>query len=374
MHLFRTLRLRVRSLLRRHQLEQELDDELQFHLQQLTEQNLAAGMSRAEARAGARRAIGSIESWKEQCRDERAVNPISNFLRDVRYALRTAARNRLFSGVVVLSLALGVAATSAIFSIVYAMLVDPFPYKDAGGIAVLTFSAQGIRGARLLYPITDFQTFAAGASTLGDSFAFRRTSPSTTRGTPETVVQVGFSATAFSFLGVPMMQGRAFGPGDIASPEAPPNLAVLSYSFWHRYYGGSSDAIGGTLELDHQTFTVIGIAPPRFSWADGDVFVPLRRSPTGGEEVNIAVRARKGVSLGTASRQVDSLTHRLAAANPGMYPRGAFRVRAVSLPDQMLGDARQTLAVLSAASAFLLLIACANVSILLFARAAARQR
>jgi predicted permease len=374
MQILRQFRLRLRSMLQRQQVEKDLDDELQFHLEQLTEQNLASGMNRAEARSQAMCEIGCIDGWKEQCRDQRGLNPIDNLLRDMRYTVRVASRNRLFSAVVVLSLALGVAATSAIFSVVYAMLVDPFPYKDAGRICALNFSSQGIRDSTLLYPVTDYPVFLKGATTLEESFAYRRTSPSVTHGIPESLVQVGFSTNAFSFLGVPMLHGRAFGPADIPSPDSPPNVAVLSQAFWRHYYGGRADAIGQTLELDHQRFTVIGIAPPRFTWNGGDVFVPMRPWQTGGEEVNIAVRPRHGISLAAVTAQIDALTHRLAVANPGSYPRGVFRMRAISMTDQLLGNARQTLIVLSAASAFLLLIACANVSILLFARASARQK
>lgn len=374
MRILKQLRLRLRFLLHGQQLEKELDDELQFHLEQLTQQNLASGLSRAEAHSRAMCEIGSITGWKEQCRDQRGLNPIGNLLRDTRYAVRVATRNRLFSVVVVLSLALGVAATSAIFSVVYKMLVDPFPYKDAGRICALTFSSQGIRNSTLLYPVTDYPALSAGANTLEESFAFRRTSPSVTRGTAVPLVQVALSPNAFSFLGVPMLHGRAFGPADIPSPDSPPNMAVISNAFWRHYYGGSVDAIGQTLELDHQSYTIVGIAPPRFTWGGGDVFVPLRPWQTGGEEVNIAVRPRRGVSLAAVTAQIDSLTHRLAAANPGSYPRGIFRMRAISMIDQVLGNARQTLIALSAASAFLLLIACANVSILLYARASARQK
>jgi predicted permease len=352
--------------------EEELSEELQFHVDRLTEQYAARGMNSEDARSKALRDVGDVGSWKEACRDQRGLNLVDSLLGDARYALRRAARDRVFSSVVVLSLSLGVAGTSAIFSLVYALLIDPLPYRDAPGISLLTFSAPGIRGSTLLFPAADYPRIAE-AGTVLDSFAFKRVSSTVTRGPAESVAQVGFSPGAFSFLALPMLQGRTFGFPESRLRDEPLHVAVLSYSYWQRRYGGT-DAIGRTLELDHERFTIVGIAPPRFNWAGGDIYVPFRPRPGGGPEVNIAVRAREGRDLSAVSSEIDAITHRLATASPGLYPRGSFRIKAAKMTDQMLGNGRQTLIVLSAASAFLLLIACANVSILLFARAASRRR
>jgi predicted permease len=352
--------------------EEELSDELQFHVDRLTEQYAARGMNSKDARSKALRDVGNVDGWKEACRDQRGLNLLDSLLRDTQYALRLAAKHRVFSSVIVLSLSLGVAGTSAIFSLVYALLIDPFPYRDATGISLLTFSAPGIRGSTLLFPTVDY-TRIAEAGTVLDAFAFKRVSSTVTRGPAESVAEVGFSPGAFSFLGLPMLQGRTFGFSDSRLRDEPVDVAVLSYSFWQRRYGGS-DAIGQTLELDHEPFTIVGIAPPRFNWAGGDIYVPLRPRPGGGPEVNIALRARDKRNLGAVSSEIDVITHRLAIASPGLYPRGIFRIKAVRMTDQMLGNIRQTLIVLSAASALLLLVACANVSMLLFARAGTRRR
>ncbi len=327
-------------------------------------------MKHDDARARALRDIGNIDGWKEACRDQRGLNLLDNLWRDSRHALRMAERNRVLSAVIVLSLSFGVAGTSAIFSLVYAVVVDPFPYSDTRSISLVTFSAPGIHESPLLFPVTDYRSIA-DAGGLRESFAFKRVSSTATRGPVESVAQVGFSSGAFAFLGVPMLKGRAFGYSNDGSPET--HSAVLSYAFWKRRYGGS-EVIGQTLELDRELFTIIGIAPPRFQWASGDVYVPLRARPGGGPEVNIVARPRDGISLSALSVEIDALTHRLASAHQGLYPRGKFRIRVVRMTDHMLGNTRQMLMVLSAASAFLLLIACSNVSILLLARGGSRQR
>jgi predicted permease len=366
------IRLKLRSLISRKRVEDELDAELQFHLERLMEQNAASGMTQDDSRAKALRDLGNIGVWKEACRDQRGLALLESLWRDLRYALRMAARNRVFSSMIVLSLTLGVAGTSAIFSLAYALLVDPFPYRDSSGIALITFSAPGIHDSTLLFPAADYPRIER-ATTLRGSFAFKRVASTATRGPAESVAQVGFSPGAFDFLGVPVFRGRSFGFRDGAPPDAPARIAVLSYAFWQRRYG-NSDVIGQTLELDREPFTIVGIAAPRFNWAEGDVFVPFRPRPGGGPEVNIAVRPHDAGNLAAVTAEMDAVTHRLAETSPALYPHGPFRIKAVRMTDQLLGNSRQTLLVLSAASALLLLIACANVSILLFARAAARRR
>lgn len=353
-------------MFRRGQLERELSDELQFHLEHLVQQNLASGLNLADARASALRDLGNLDGWKEECRDQRGLNLLDNLWRDSRYALRMTAANRVLSAVIILSLSFGVAGTSAIFSMVYAVVIDPFPYTDARNISLITFSAPGIHRSPLLFPVADYPAISRLGG-LRESFAFKRVSSIASRDPVEPVARVEFSPTAFGFLGVPMWKGRAFASFDET------NVAVLSYAFWKRRYAGA-DVLGQTLQLDREPFTIIGVAPPRFQWANGDVYAPLRPRAGGGPEINVVARPGKGISLSALSLEIDALTHRLAETDQALYPRGKFRMRAVSLTDHMLGNTRRILIVLSAASAFLLLIACANVSILLFARAGARQR
>ena len=155
------IRLKLRSLISRKRVDDELDAELQFHLERLMEQNAASGMTQDDSRAKALRDLGNIGVWKEACRDQRGLALLESLWRDLRYALRMAARNRVFSSMIVLSLTLGVAGTSAIFSLAYALLVDPFPYRDSSGIALITFSAPGIHDSTLLFPAADYPTHRA---------------------------------------------------------------------------------------------------------------------------------------------------------------------------------------------------------------------
>ncbi|MGD1068884.1 MAG: ABC transporter permease [Bryobacteraceae bacterium] len=365
---------RMRALLRRRACESDLDAELRFHIEHRTQVHMEAGLPPEEAERRARLELGGVEQVKEKCRDQRGTRLLDSLWQDLGFGIRVFRRNRLFSAVVVLSLALGIGMTSALFSMVYAMLIAPFPYRDASNIAFVMFDNKRSSDTRLWFPVAGYLELKRGATQLEDSFAFRRFSLTVTRGLPEPVGVASFSSEAFSFLGVPALIGRTFGAAEFSSPAEPAHVMVLGYAFWRRHFAGNPAAIGKTLELDHQTYTVIGVMPPRFTWDGGDVFLPLTPNPAGRPEVEIVVRPKPGVGMRRASVELNAIAHRLFAAHPELYPKGDFRVWASSLADQLLGSRPRTLLILSIASGFLLLIACTNVSILLLAGGAVRRQ
>ena len=292
---------------------------------------------------------------------------------DLRFTLRLFRTNVAFSLVAILSLGLGIGASSAIFSLVYAVLVDPYPYKNSDRIVAPTFADKRGDGGRIWYPIPDYLDLKQNSKTLEDAFLADNRVFVATGGLPEQVKGIAYSPNAFDFMGVPAMLGRNFGPGDIPSPKTPPHIGVISYLFWQRHFNGDRQVIGKTLELNHQPYTILGVVPPRFTWNDADVYVPLALVPDARKPIPLMARMKPGISLEAASAELQMMTERFAKQSPGIYPK-EFQMRVRRLNDWLLGKFKGTLIILMAAVGFLLLIACGNVSILLLARAGSRQR
>lgn len=303
----------------------------------------------------------------------KAMTLISNLTADLQFALRMTRKSIGFTLAAVLSLALGIGASSAIFSLVNAVLLDPYPYRDSNRLINITFSdKQGDRGT-LQYTIPDFLELQKNSKTLEDVAARTNFPMIATGGIPENVSGVGFSPNAFQHFGVPAMLGRTFAPSDVPTPQDPPHIAVISYLFWKRHFNSDPGIIGKTLELDHQPYTVLGVVPPRFTWNDADVYVPMAVLPDAHRVVPLMAHSRPGVSFEAVSAELQAMTERFAKSNPDVYPK-AFHIHVQSLNDFLLGQFAGTLLILLVAVGFLLLIACGNVSILLLARAAARQK
>lgn len=296
-----------------------------------------------------------------------------DIITDLRFTLRLFRNSVGFSFVAILSLALGIGASSAIFSLVYAVLVDPYPYKHADRIIAPTYSDTRGEQGRIWYAIPDYLDIKQNSSSLEDVFLADGRTFVATAGLAEPVKGVAYSPNAFDFLGVPAMLGRNFGPHDIPAPQTPPSIAVLSYLFWQRHFNGDPGVIGKTIELNHQPYAILGVAQPRFTWSDADVYVPLPLVPGSRKPIPLTARMKPGVGLPAASSELQAFTERFAKQSPGVYPK-EFRLRAQPLNDWLLGKFRGTLLILMAAVGFLLLIACGNVSILLLARASARQK
>jgi predicted permease len=298
---------------------------------------------------------------------------LSDFTNDLRFTLRMTRKALGFTLAAVLSLALGIGASSAIFSVVHAVLFDPYPYRDSKRIININFADKQREGGTIFYSIPDFLELQKSAKTLEEVAARDQASMIATGDLPENVRAVLFSPNAFEHFGVPAMIGRTFVPGDIPAVQAPPRIAVLSYLFWKRHFNGDPSVAGKTLELDHQPYTVLGVVPPRFTWNDADVYVPLPLIPDNRHFVPLMAHSKPGVSFEAVSAELQAMTERFAKANPDGYPKD-FKIQVKSLNDFLLGNFAGTLVILMVAVAFLLLIACGNVSILLLARASARRK
>jgi len=298
---------------------------------------------------------------------------MSGLLQDLRYALRQFRKSPGFAAGAILSLALGIGAATTLFSVVYGVLLDPFPYKDAKHIAYAgllnasghyspLFVAGGhwgdVLSATAVVEVL-FQQPDAYRNLTGESI-------------PLTVHAGVLSPGAFHFLGVPALVGRAFTTADAPGGNPAP-LAVLSHRFWMEHYLGNRSVIGKTLELDHTPYTVIGVMPPRFVWFGSDVYLPGKPSADPHEFWMTFLRLKPGTARLAAEAEMQALVNGFAKEDPESYGKSP-RVKILSLHEEWLGESRGTLAALFAAALLLLLIGCANISILLLARGAARQQ
>lgn len=297
---------------------------------------------------------------------------MSILLQDFRYSIRQLAGNPGFAVVAILSLALGVGATVSVFSVIYGVLLHPFPYADIQRIANLSirdshgdigdaiFSGSELRELRKVGAFEGIATWRPGPDlTITGSDL------------PEPVsVYYGIGST-FPTLGVPALLGRNLGPSDSPDGQEPQPVVMLHYRFWQRHFNGDPRVIGKDLELDHKAYTIVGVTRPNFTWDWGaDVYLPQAISdPSGG---GVVIKLRRGVTLEGADAELEPLLQEFAREHPNNYPP-KFKVDIRLLTWEVTHNIGGTLYLLFAAVSMLLAIGCSNVSILLLARGAARQ-
>jgi predicted permease len=292
-------------------------------------------------------------------------------VQDVRYAFRQFLKSPGFAISAVLSLMLGIGATTAIFSVVYGVLLDPYPYKDAKRMVHVDLTDKSGRGPLLIVNGTQAGELQK-ASSVDDVFLQDEKRENLTGEKFPVTVNVGlYSPNLFDYMGVPPLLGREFTPADAPGGNPAP-VAVLSYLFWQRQYAGSHDVIGKLIELDHTPYTVIGVVPPRFTWGDSEVYVPALPSADPHYYWLSFIKLKPGIKYPAAQAEMQTLVDRFAKEDPKGYPQNV-RVKIVTLNEQILGRFAGTIVFLFSAVVVLLLIGCANVSILLLARGAARQ-
>jgi predicted permease len=294
-----------------------------------------------------------------------------NLVQDLRYAWRQFLRSPGFAVSAVLSLMLGIGATTAIFSVVYGVLLDPYPYKDAKRMVHVELRDKNDRGPLLMVNGTQAQELRK-ASSVDDFFLQDQKRENLTGDKFPVTVNVGlYSPNLFDYMGVPPLFGREFTIADAPGGNPTP-VAVLSYLFWQRQYGASRDVIGKSIELDHTSYTVIGIVPPRFTWGDSDVYLPALPSADAHYYWLSFIKLKPGVKYPAAQAEMQVLVDRFSKEDPKNYPQD-MRAKIVTLNQEVLGRFAGTIVFLFGAVVVLLVIGCANVSILLLARGTARQ-
>ena len=301
---------------------------------------------------------------------------MSSFFADLRHGVHLLRKAPGFTAVAVITLALGIGATTAVYSVVYAVVLNPFPYKDVDTLMSVRVSEPGQNGGRLFYMPAQFLEIAERnkifsstiASTISDILWTSKNEPQRLRGNYVT-------RDTFSTMGVPPLLGRALTPDDFR-PDSPP-ACVLGYRFWQRQFGGDPKVLGAELNLNGTVRTVVGVMPRPFMWRGADVYLPivLQRDKVveGVTDVHVLGRLKPGVTQAQAEADLRPIIADFRRQDPKQFPEN-FRVSLLSFKETFPSDIRQGLFILLGAVALLLLIACANVSNLLLAKATSRQR
>jgi predicted permease len=393
------LGLMWRALLRKKEVENELDEELRYHLDQMVEHNLAAGMTAEQARTAARRSFGGIEQAKEECREAWGGQVIEALARDLRHGARELRRSPGFTLTAVLSLALGIGSTAAIFSLLNAVMLRSLPVQDPDQLVLFfegdfqgRFSGRPQPGPLPAYSYPLYQRLAAdrevfagvAAEKNNDSTASVRWAGS---GSDRAVAKM-VTSNYFDVLGVPAFRGRTFVPRDEAEP-----VVLLSHAYWQRRFGGSPAAVGSAVTVNGALYTVVGVMPPAFTGAKigvaADVWIPITMLARFTHAASLLEapntwwlkvygRLHPGGSLAAASARANVILAQFLAEHPGGAPAAGNAVRIALTPggqgvDGLQRTFRQPLLVLMVGVSLLLLIACLNVSHLLLARATRRQ-
>ncbi len=293
-------------------------------------------------------------------------------LQDLRYSFRQLIKSPGFTLTALVSLALGIGATTAVFSVIYATLLNPYPYPDANRIVRLTIASKTGTDAwtNLNGPqIQQVRQLPVIESVLAMDFhAMTLTGPDV----PENVYTIGLISTGFADLGVPPALGRGLQPSDAMDGQDPQPVVVLGYKFWQRHFSASPDAVGKTLQLDRKNFLIVGVAAPRFTWYSADVYLPLRLTQDPALTYLINLRLRPRVSHDAANAALQPLLNQFDRDMPKHFPEH-FKVQVEGLNAWVVRGMSGTLYLLLGAVAMLLAIGCGNVSILLLARGTARQ-
>ena len=406
--------LKLQSLFRRSRSTQRLDDEIQFHLEQQIVENLAAGMGSEEARYAAMRTFGNPTVLKEEARDTWGWAWLEQIVSDLRYALRQLSRSPGFTVAVVLSLALGIGANTAVFSLIDAVMLKMLPVKSPERLVLLNWvclkrpaamavqsgyvdnSETGWRSPSFAYP--SFEEFRAQNHAFASIFGFTPLSHATVNIDGQAGLGGGELVTGdyFSGLGVSPILGRTINDED--EKASSPRVAVISYGYWSRQFGSSPDVIGKHIAINLVPFTIVGVAPPEFFGVQPgraiDIWAPLvddpkllpwgldNRSPFASRDwwwLTMMARLKPGVTEQQATSELDVLFQQsfsalaTASVRPETTPHIELEPASKGL-SFLRAQFSQSLQILMTVVALVLLIACANVATLLLGRSTARQK
>ncbi|HET6216166.1 MAG TPA: ABC transporter permease [Acidobacteriaceae bacterium] len=344
----------------------DLSVSIQEHLEEKIEELMEEGMSREQAASTARRAFGNATLFEEHSREVWQLPLLEHIFADLRFAWRQAIKLPRFTFAAIATLAIGIAAQSTIYSVVHAVLIDPYPYRGAMRMVHLHLYDKdpvpddlGLTGPQF----AEFQKSPVLDGAIAEDMYSRAL---TGEDLPEQVQAFRISPNAFEYLGVPALLGREFGRSDNT------HVAVLSYHFWKSHYDGRRDIVGRTLEMDHEVFTIVGVLPQRFAWTGADLYTPLAYSADPHRVANVFARLKPGVSDPAAEQAIEPLLDAFARQTPGNFPQ-KFKVHLVHINELAIGRFRGALIILFISVSFLLALACVNVAILLLARGEARQ-
>jgi predicted permease len=297
---------------------------------------------------------------------------MQTLLQDLRYAMRQTVKSPGFSFAAVISLALGIGATTAVFSVIYGALIHPYPYKAADRMVGLALKSKTGDEARVLLNGPQIRLLRR-SSALEDLVAMDSWSLTLTGGDfPEDVETLFVTSNAFDFLGEPPLLGRGLIPSDSVDGQEAQPVAVLSYQFWQRHFNANPDAVGKTLQLNRKSYRIVGVAAKRFRWEAKDVYLPLDLTQDPKLTYRFVLRLKPGESRTAASAGLQPLMEQFAREMPNRFPEH-FQVTLHGLNDWVIERMGHTLVLLLGGVALLLAIGCGNVSILLLARGTVRE-
>lgn len=370
--------MRWGSRLKGRRWERQMSAEFQFHLETQVHDYMHQGLTREDAELRARRDFGAVELAKDECRDQRVFEPVDRFLRDFRYAFRGLRKTPAFAGAAIVTLALGIGANTAIFSVLNGVVIKPLPYHEPDRLVLALLYNRSLKYAtEVSYP--DFLDWQRSARSFEQLAAFRPVGfDLTAPGSPEHVGGYEVSSNFFSTLGVHLAAGHSFSAGEDRVGGAP--AAVISYRLWQERFRGDAAVIGKFITLNGDGYTIAGVLPPAFRFEDqtADVYTPigradlLFRNDRTVHNILCLARLAPGVDIGQARAEMNTVQAHIDELNPTTEKGQATSI--ISLKEALVGDITATLVLLLGAVGFVLLIACANVANLLLARSAARVR
>ncbi len=377
----RSWMIRISNLCRKERMDRDFDAELASHLAMHFDDNLRAGMKPEEARRDALLKLGGVEQTKENHRDLRGLAWLEDSMQDLNYALRSLRKSPGFALVAILTLGLGIGASTAIFSVIENVLMEPFPYKDAHHMVFLNIqdtqgtdsdSRNGFSASEVLDYGEQNHVFDSVIAAEEQEVLYREGDRT------ERLYGALVTPGTFEFFGVPPLHGRVLQPADY-EPGAPP-VFVMRYKTWVTQFGGDPGILSKQFTLNSITRTLIGIMPPRFGWYEADVLIPEKpvhaATETSGERgANwfMLGHLKRGISTDEAEADLTVIARHLAAVYPHQYPT-KFNVQIRKLGDVVTGRISATLYTTLAAVVLLLVIGCGNVANLMLARALGREK
>jgi putative ABC transport system permease protein len=369
------LRLRFRSLFLKARVDAELDEELTFHLERLTDEYIATGMTPADARYAALRDMGGLEQRKEECRDTRGLALLDNLRQDLRYALRGLRKSPGFTAIAILSLALGIGANTTIFTFVNAVLLRPLPYPASDRLVILREQPAGSAGTVAVHPL-NFLEWRARARSF-EALALVQTPPRDVIGPSgsEQISEVQTTSELFRVFAVHPILGRVFTPEETQPGHS--DVVILGHGFWQRWFGGDPAVLGRRLAVRDGSLTIIGIAPPglRIGLVEAEAYTPLPIDPAkpdaiGSRSFQCYGRLNPEVGVEAARAEMAVIASSLARQYPLDEGYGVF---VAGLHEYLVREGRPALRLLMAVVATVLVIACVNLAGLLMARGIRRR-
>ncbi|HEY9232918.1 MAG TPA: ABC transporter permease [Blastocatellia bacterium] len=366
-----------RNLFRKERVERELSEEVAAYLELLIEAKLDQGIKPAEARRQALIEIGGIEQVKESVREVRMGHYLETLLQDLRFAVRVMVKQPVFALVAVLTLSLGVGATTAIFSIVNAVLIRRLPVTEPERVVVIHNQLPKLNLPRTAVSALHYLDYSSQPDAFESTAALGQRSFNLTGVEVPLRLQAGrATASFFPLLGVTPLVGRAFTAEE--DRFGSPHVTLLSYGLWKRLFNADPGAVGQTLQLDGEGYQIIGVLPASFAelYPYIDLWIPMAFSPRELSEerrsslaFSMLARLKPGVSLPQAQAAMSAFARNVKGSNPE-----EFNIEVRSLVEEQVGDVRQPLYILMVAVVVVLLISCANIANLLLARASVRGR